>query len=141
MFKDTDEALARFEAELLQEEETKKIPTMELCTEEEEWINEEPVDEEILPPEFVYTDTRAADGPVVYQNYSNNYGKDLRNYATGYRAYNSDVLDEDLQAFSDDVLQTEPEKRNTPLILIACALLLGIVAVLIYWLFLFRGFL
>ena len=136
MFKDTDEALARLEAELLREE-----AEPEVLPEEEEGYEDEDVfeAEEDLPPEYAYEDTRPADGPVIYQNFSNNYGKNLRNYASGYRAYNSDISDEDLDAYSEDVLQTEPEKSNAPLILIACLLTLGIVAVLLIWLFLFRG--
>ena len=138
MFKDTDEALARLEAELLREEEIEEI------AEEEDYLynevlEDEPEEEPDLPPEFLYTDTRAADGPVIYQNFSNNYGKDLRNYANGYQAYNADISDEDLDSFSQDVLYTEPEKSNTPLILIACLLALGIVAMVFVWLFLFQG--
>ena len=138
MFKDTDEALARLEAELLREEETEEV------IEEEDYLydevlEDEPEEEPDLPPEFLYTDTRAADGPVIYQNFSNNYGKNLRNYANGYQAYNTDVSDEDLDSFSQDVLYTEPEKSNTPLILIACLLALGIVAMVFVWLFLLQG--
>ena len=138
MFKDTDEALARLEAELLREEEIEEIP------EEEDYLYDETFEDELeeepdLPPEFLYTDTRAADGPVIYQNFSNNYGKNLRNYANGYQAYNTDVSDEDLDSFSQDVLYTEPEKNNTPLILIACLLALGIVAMVFVWLFLLQG--
>ena len=138
MFKDTDEALARLEAELLREEETEEV------IEEEDYLydevlEDEPEEEPNLPPEFLYTDTRAADGPVIYQNFSNNYGKNLRNYANGYQAYNTDVSDEDLDSFSQDVLYTEPEKSNTPLILIACLLALGIVAMVFVWLFLLQG--
>lgn len=138
MFKDTDEALARLEAELLREEETEEV------IEEEDYLydevlEDEPEEEPDLPPEFLYTDTRAADGPVIYQNFSNNYGKNLRNYANGYQAYNTDVSDEDLDSFSQDILYTEPEKSNTPLILIACLLALGIVAMVFVWLFLLQG--
>ena len=138
MFKDTDEALARLEAELLREEEIEEV------TEEEDYLydevlEDEPEEKPDLPPEFLYTDTRAADGPVIYQNFSNNYGKNLRNYANGYQAYNTDVSDEDLDSFSQDVLYTEPEKSNTPLILIACLLALGIVAMVFVWLFLLQG--
>lgn len=138
MFKDTDEALARLEAELLREEEIEEVTEEEdyLC---EEVFEDEPEEEPDFPPEFLYTDTRAADGPVIYQNFSNNYGKNLRNYANGYQAYNTDVSDEDLDSFSQDVLYTEPEKSNTPLILIACLLALGIVAMVFVWLFLFQG--
>lgn len=140
MFKDTDEALARLEAELLKEEETKKLPLVADAAEEEDWVEALPDDEEDdLPPEYLYTDTRAADGPVIYQNFSNNYGKNLRNYASGYRAYNSDVTDEDLDTYSEEVLYTDTEKSNTPLILIACLLGLGIIAMVFVWMFLLWG--
>ena len=139
MFKDTDEALARLEAELLREEEEPEVLPEEYEEEYDDEFEDAFEEEEGLPPEYAYEDTRPADGPVIYQNFSNNYGKNLRNYASGYRAYNSDISDEDLDSYSEDVLQTEPEKSNTPLILIACLLSLGIVAVLLIWLFLFRG--
>ena len=138
MFKDTDEALARLEAELLREEEIEEIP------EEEDYLYDETFEDELeeepdLPPEFLYTDTRAADGPVIYQNFSNNYGKNLRNYATGYQAYNADISNDDWDKYGEDVPQSAPEKSNTPLILIACLLTLGIIAMVFVWLFLLQG--
>lgn len=139
MFKDTDEALARLEAELLREEEPEeKYPEEEEYIYEEE-LEEEPEEDLVLPPEYAYTDTRAADGPVIYQNFSNNYGKNLRNYASGYRAYNADISDENLDDYAEDIPQSVPEKNNTPLILIACLLTLGIVAMVFVWLLLFQG--
>ena len=124
MFKDTDQELARLEAELLKEEAPETEALEEDCFDETE--------EEMLPPEYYYEDTRAADGPAVYQNYSNDYGKNLRNYASGYRAYNSDVSDEDLESFSEDVYENEPQRRNTGLLIAACALAAAIAAVALY---------
>ena len=90
MRKDTEEALRRLEQELLAEEEPEAMEEEPEETEEEldfgEFL-EEPDSEE----------------PVVYQNYSNHYGADLRNYATGYKAYNSDRSDTDLETFSEEV--------------------------------------
>lgn len=137
MFKDTDKALARLEAELLKEEEP-AMPVPE--TEYEESPYDEAAEEDVLPPEFMYTDTRAASGPAVYQNFSNHYGKDLRNYASGYRAYNADIAEG--EDYSEELLQDAPEeKSNTPLILIACLLALAVVGMLGVWLFLTRGLL
>lgn len=127
MFKDTDQELARLEAELLKEEE----PVME--AEQPDADDFEEAEEELLPPpEYFYEDTRAADGPAVYQNYSNDYGKNLRNYASGYRAYNSDESDEDLEAFSEDVYETEPERRSSGLLITACVLAVAVAAVALY---------
>ena len=135
MFKDTDEALARLEAELLREEEYEKEYDEEEYEEYDDTFEEEA---EELPPEnpstlsadLLYDDTRPAAGPVVYQNFSNNYG----------HVYNSDVSDEDLDAYSEEVLQADEEKNHsTALLLLACVLSLGIVAVLLYVLFLYRG--
>ena len=132
MFKDTDEALARLEAELLREEEYEEEYDEEEYDEEEYEEYDDTFEEEAeeLPPEnpstlsadLLYDDTRPAAGPVVYQNFSNNYG----------HVYNSDV--------SDEVLQADEEKNHsTALLLLACVLSLGIVAVLLYVLFLYRG--
>lgn len=123
MFKDTDQELARLEAELLKEE----APVVE------EETDEEYLEEEIIPPpEYFYEDTRAADGPAVYQNYSNDYGKNLRNYASGYRAYNSDDIDEDLESFSDDVYEGQPQRSNAGLLITACVLAAAIAAVALF---------
>lgn len=44
---------------------------------------------------------------LVYRNYSNHYGADLRNYASGYQARNTDRVDVDLEKFSRQVTETE----------------------------------
>ena len=138
MFKDTDEALARLEAELLAEEEE------DLTDEEYEEYEEEPEeDESAVPPEYVYEDTRPSAGPVIYQNYSNDYGKNLRNYANGYRAYTADVTDEDPDAYSEELFSEEEAsgKSNTALILIACLLSLAVAAVTLIFALKSRGIL
>lgn len=130
MFKDTDQELARLEAELLKEE---------LAEEEYEEEYDEVYDEEYesyedaeedLPPEYYYTDTRSADGPAVYQNYSN-----------GYHVYNTDELDEDLDAFSEEVYEDEPTNSYTGLIVICCLLAVTAVAGALFLLLKYRGIL
>lgn len=137
MFKDTQQELERLSEELLKaEEETfdeeEACEDEESCQEEyeEEYEEEEPAE---APPEYIYDDTRAAQGPAVYQNYSNDYGRGLRNYASGYQAYNSDECDEDLDTFSDEVYEEPPEKSNTGLMITACVLaaILGVVVLLV----------
>ena len=127
MFRDTSEELARLEAELLAEE----VPEQEQPLEEEE--------EEDIPWKF--EDTRPADGRVIYQNYSNDYGKGLRNYASGYRAYNTDDSDEDLEDYAEDVRQGKKEKGILGLAVTACLLALAIAAVVILWFAKARGLL
>lgn len=82
MHKDTKEALARLEEALLAED------TPELDDE----------DLDVLLEEFLEEDDREfADHPSAYQNFAN-----------GYRAYNTDDADADLDVYSDAVLE-EPE--------------------------------
>lgn len=87
MHKDTKEALARLEEALLVEE------TPELDDE----------DLDVLLEEFLEEDEEFTDHPAGYQNFAN-----------GYRAYNSDESDEDLDVYSDAVLE-EPEAVSLPL--------------------------
>ena len=139
MFKDTDKALARLEAELLREEED--LPEEEY-EEYEEYMEESEEDENTpTPPEYVYEDTRPSAGPVIYQNYSNHYGKNPRNYAEGYHVYNTDISDEDLEEYSQELLEEEeePSRNSTFLALIACLLSLTIAAVVLIWTLLSRG--
>lgn len=127
MFHDAQEELKRLEAELLAEEE----PEEEMLPEEEEEDEEEA---------WLYEDTRAASEPEVFQNYSNDYGKNLRNYASGYRAYNSDLTDEDLEQYSEEVYESRRPKTGCLSILI-CLLTVAIAAALILWLAHERGLL
>ena len=125
MFRDTSEELERLQAELLAQEPEEEQP-------------EEPAEEE-YEQYGEYEDTRPAQGPVVYQNYSNDYGKNLRNYASGYRAYNTDAADTD-EAFIEDV-RSGGKKRGSGC-LVAIALFLGIVlaALLLLGFAYYRGY-
>lgn len=104
MFRDAKEELQRLEAELLAQEKP-EIP------DEQQNVPAHP----------------------VYRNFSNNYGADLRNYASGYKAYNTDRADADPEDLSDDILEDPREKPMTGLILTACGLTLGILLVMLYW--------
>lgn len=143
MFNDAKKELERLSEELLKEDQDEEVQE---DGEEEEYFDDEDEeifddedydedcdDEDAAPPEYVYEDTRAAQGPAVYQNYSNDYGRGLRNYASGYRAYNADDCDEDLDAFSREVYEEPPEKSNMGLVITACVLatILGAVALLL----------
>ena len=131
MFKDTDQELARLEAELLKVEEPDTDYAEDLEEEYEEDYEDQYEEAEEELPEYYYQDTRAADGPGVYQNYSNDYGRNLRNFASGYQAYNTDDCDEDLDEYSDDVQSGAPERGNNVLLALACALTLAGAAALL----------
>lgn len=147
MFKDTDQELARLEAELLKVDE----PDTDFEDEYEEYEEtEDPEDykdygeagpDEDDLPEYYYQDTRAAKGPAVYQNYSNDYGRNLRNFASGYEAYNTDSCDEDLEEYSDEVMDGEPEQNSSALLAIACVLALAAAAAALFLLLRYRGIL
>lgn len=123
MFKDTDEELSRLSSELLKEEDES-----EEYDEEYDEDYEEDYDEEDIFPEYDYEDTRAAQDPVAYQNYSN-----------GYRAYNSDDCDEDLDAFSEDVYEAEEERSNTGLVILACVLASILALVMLFMVLKYKG--
>ena len=105
MHKDTKEALARLEAELLADE------TPELNDEELDALLEEFLDED---------ETEFADHPAGYQNFAN-----------GYRAYNTDDVDADLDIYSDAVLE-EPEVISLPLRIVLVTALVGAAVSLAY---------
>ena len=105
MHKDTKEALARLEAELLAED------TPELDDEELDLLLEEFLDED---------DTEFADHPAGYQNFAN-----------GYRAYNSDDTDEDINVYSDAVYE-EPVEYSLFLRGAVIAALAGAAVSLVY---------
>lgn len=88
MFRDKQEELERLQSALLQEEQT---------AQPEEAFPAEEDFEELL------WDTDQGENPPVYQNYSNDYGRILRNFASGYQAYNTDKADIDLDEYSDEV--------------------------------------
>ena len=129
MFRDRQEELDRLQEQLL-EEDPEEL--------EEEYEDE---DEEYLDAEV--DDLLAAndqgENPQTYNNYSNDYGRQLRNYASGYKAYNSDRTDEDLEEYSQQVHHPQKEKGITGLLILAMLLLLGIGGVLAWMLMRMKG--
>ncbi len=118
MFRDTKEELERLE-QLLREEETEEV--------------EVPQEEEEDYSQFLQEEGEAPQGPVVYQNFSNGYGSQLRNYATGYKAYNADKTDTDLEQLSQEVLE---EKKSPAIWLVAAVLgLMAAVLGVIIWIY------
>lgn len=109
---DKEEELNRLQAQLLAEEEWEE--------EEEEYLDEETLD-------AFLEEEKPGDSPRVYQNFSNNYGKDLRNFASDYKAYNSDRTDLDPEELSRQLLA--PKTR--PGLLWFALLLLGLMAVMV----------
>jgi hypothetical protein len=111
MSRDKDEALRRLQEALLEDEEadTEAAP-----------------DEEAFPEIQPEEDTRIADAGV-YQNFSNDYGKNLRNFASGYRAYNADKTDTDLDRYSETVR----EGKSARSFLWIPVLLLGLLAAVV----------
>ena len=103
MFRDRQEELQRLQAELLEEEPEEEFDFFEELSDEDD-------------PE----------DPEVYQNFSNDYGRRLRNYASGYKAYNADKTDTDLDRFSEEVRNEKaPSRLGWLLPLIAALGILG----------------
>ena len=117
MFRDKDAELERLEQALLDEEE----PAEEV---KEEYLNQDAL-------EALWEDTRPGDTPRVYQNHANDYGRGLRNYATGYRAYNADRTDMDPETLGEEVLG-EDKKGFGWLLGLLIALLGALVAAIVY---------
>lgn len=120
MFRDRDEELKRLQEQLLDEEAAEEIF----------------LDEDML--DALLEEDRQGQKPGVYQNFSNRYGRELRNFASGYKAYNSDTTDTDLESFSEMV--REPKKTIglawIPVLLI---LLLAAVVVAVVWRYVRQG--
>ena len=72
----------------------------------------------------------------VYQNFSNDYGKNLRNFASGYKAYNTDKTDISPEELSDELLYP---REKTALWLWVILALMAMVAGVIGWIFLSMG--
>ena len=124
MFRDKEEELQRLSRQLREETE-----------EPEEWEEEE----ETVPDvdDLLEDDTHINDmTDGVYRNASNGYGQNLRNFASGYKAYNGDRTDVDLQELSEEIRMEdeEEEKSLTGLVVTAFVLATAVVGVLIYWL-------
>ena len=116
MPRDKDEALQRLQQALLEEEECDPAEAFE---------------DEDFPAFSTDDDTRIADAEV-YQNFSNDYGKTLRNYASGYRAYNTDKTDTDLHDYSETVRQGNSPRRLLLLPVLLLVLLAAVVLLLLW---------
>ncbi len=123
MSRDTDEALQKLQEALFAEEPQ----------EEEDTFLEE------ADMEALSDDDLPADEPIIYQNYSNRYGQDLRNYATGYKIYNSDKTDTDLDTFSETVRESENLRPRRRGLLAALLFLLTAAVVAALLLYLYKG--
>ena len=126
MFRDRDEELARLQAQLLEETEQEN----QILPEEDEFLQEEVFDE-------ILADTDRVEDCGVYQNFSNDYGKGLRNYASGYKAYNADKADVDLDDLSEELLNHR-EKSGSWAWVVLALLLISVVGVIV-WIFLVLG--
>lgn len=119
MPRDTEQELERLQSQLLQEAQ--------------EEAEEFSVEEDFA--ELLWEEDQG-ENPQVYQNYSNDYGRNLRNYATGYRAYNTDQTDTDLDEYCD-LVQQEP--KITVWWVWIVLLLMGAVVGAIAWMFFSTG--
>lgn len=130
MFRDAKEELARLEAELLATERAEENDALLEAFLREEDGEEDPL-EDYLEDDVDFEDMDFGDHPgMVYQNYSNNYGRNPQPRA----AYNSDRTDEDLNVYSDEVYQGQKDNIRG-LLITALVLLGGIFAVLLFWVF------
>lgn len=85
----------------------------------------ERLEEALLEPE----EPEEVPAQPEYRNFSNNYGRELRNHASGYEAYEEDLAD--MEELSD-----EPQAKSlTGAVLAVCGLTLGILLVVLYWAF------
>ena len=129
MFKDTEEALRRFEAELLAQEQ------------EDEWEEEAPVEQSIddlLSDEelnLLLQDTQVIGSAVKYQNYANRSTQPQK----VPHIYNSDNVEQNPKELSDQLLEEKRSGGTGALVALACLLSLGIVGILLWWLIRFWG--
>ena len=119
MFRDTDEELQRLQEQLLEEEQP-----------------EEDVREELPDEVFFEEESEPGEDPEVYRNFSNAYGKNLRNFASGYKTYNADKVDVDLDEFSREV---QKERTAMPWLLIVILALMAAVVGAIVWFYIRLG--
>lgn len=115
MHKDTQEALRRLDEQLRSQELETAEPVPEEPDEaDEDWFDDDTCDN------------------LVYENYSNHYGRDLRNYANNYGIRNTDVTDVDLEEFSE-AIQGESQENLAGLAFTAMILAGGIIILLVMW--------
>lgn len=129
MFRDTQQALKQLEQQLLLEDETPlEETTGDLSQQELDSM------EKLLSSGSERVVQAEAD---EYEAVREASGK-LRNYANGYKAYNSDITDTNLNHYSEEVRNPRKKKDTLLLFVIILLLLLGILCVLAWWLVRFR---
>ena len=127
MFDDPRKELRRLEEQLLAEEDPEPQPP-----EEDFWLDDELEEARRLLGDETPDDEEEEDEdpePMVYRNFANGYG---RRQSAPVR--NRDRFDRDLEEYSDQVHDEPREKGVRGLVILACLELLGIAAVIVYWL-------
>lgn len=119
MFRDTQEALKRLQAQLLAEE----------AEEETEEDLEEEEEEELTDEDMEQIRQLLKEPPAEYRNYANHY-----------RAYNSDNTDTDPEEYSR-ALQEEAPGSRVGITVLAVLMVLGIVVLVAWWLASYGGLL
>ena len=108
MSRDTDDALRKLQ-DALWEEDAQETP----------FLTEEEID------------------ALSDQDISSHEPKSVRNYASGYKVYNSDKTDTDLDAFSETVRMSENHRHRGRGLLatVLCLLTAAVVAALLFYLY------
>ena len=110
---DTKRELERLERELLAQEADEQTED-ELLDDIKSLLREEsPAEPAFDDPQTIHDPKE----PMVYCNYSNDYGRDLQEFAD-----------------SGEVPEKKTDKVTMGLLITACALTAGIIGILIYWL-------
>ena len=110
---DTKRELERLERELLAQEEAEQTED-ELLNDIKSMLGDD------VAPEPAFDDPQTIHDPkepLVYCNYSNDYGRDLQEFAD-----------------SGDAPEKKTDKVTLGLLITACCLTAGIIGILIYWL-------
>ena len=113
---DRQEELERLEKELLTDMEAQEE---EINVEDTDIALDELISEVLAEPAFEDTDRiHEPEEPLVYCNYSNDYGRDLKEFAEN----------------GGKTEKKKSDKVDMALMITASALCLGIIGVLVYWL-------
>ena len=110
---DTKRELERLERELLEQEEAEQTAD-ELLDDIKSMLQDEVAAEPAFDDPQTIHDPKE---PMVYCNYSNDYGRDLQEFAD-----------------SGEVPEKKTDKVTMGLLITACGLTAGIIGILIYWL-------
>ena len=133
MARDTEEALRQLDAQLQEVEKEDTTDSNQLTL--DDVLNDEELNQ-------LLGEHDQGENPPVYENFSNQYGKDLRNFASDYKAYNADTrvihLDEVLAETEKapetaEIAEEEPAEEAVPVQkrsgMILMLVILGLMAV------------